>query len=186
MHSLIVSGDIVRSDVDVALQAHSAATQLNGLLFTTGSQHHELHAEIRHAVAHTASRTHVRTVVNDTGRAACNSKVIVAPGARRTVSEQDFRNLLLANGAEADTRPQLEIYNEDVKCNHGATTGRLDPNMLFYLRSRGLDAATARSLLTYAFVTDLLQGLPLDELRRMLARRIAGELPRSDLIKDFI
>jgi Fe-S cluster assembly protein SufD len=186
MYSLGVGGDILRSDIEIGLEGSAATAHLRGLLFTTGTQHHELHAEIRHAVPETASRTLVSTVVNDKGRAACNSKVIVAPGARRSVSEQSFRNLLLAASAEADTRPQLEIHNEDVKCSHGASTGRLDPNMLFYLKSRGLDEATARALLTYAFVVDLLKAVPVAELSHALARRIAGELPARDLIKEFI
>ena len=186
LHSLMVGGDIVRSDVDVALNGAAAAGQINGLMVTAGTQHHELHAELRHAVPHTNSRTHVRAVVNDSGRSICNSKVIVAPGAKGSVSEQNFRNLLLASGAEADTRPQLEINNEDVKCSHGASTGRLDPNMLFYLLSRGIDAAMARGLLTYAFVIDLLKDLPVDEVSRTVAHRVAGTLPDRDLIKDFI
>jgi Fe-S cluster assembly protein SufD len=186
IHSLAVGGDIVRSDVDIELNGPAAATQLRGLLFTAGSQHHELHAEIRHAVPETTSRTEVRAVVNESGRAICNSKVIVAPGAKRSSSEQNFRNLLLAPAAEADTRPQLEIHNEDVKCSHGASTGRLDPNALFYLASRGLDAKTARGLLTYAFVIDLLKAVPVAELTQALAQRIAGALPERDLIKEFI
>lgn len=186
LHSLVVGGDIVRSDVDVTLGGAGAVSQINGLMVTAGSEHHELHAQLRHAVPHTTSRTHVRAVVNDSGRSICNSKVIVSPGARGSASEQNFRNLLLASGAEADTRPQLEIHNEDVKCSHGASTGRLDPNELFYLLSRGIDAATARGLLTYAFVIDLLKDLPVAELGRTVARRVAGELPERDMIKDFI
>ena len=186
LHSLMVGGDVVRSDVDVALSGPAAAGQINGLMVTAGTQHHELHAELRHAVPHTTSRTHVRAVVNDSGRSICNSKVIVAAGAKGSVSEQNFRNLLLASGAEADTRPQLEINNDDVKCSHGASTGRLDPNMLFYLLSRGIDAAMARGLLTYAFVIDLLKDLPVAEVSRTVARLAAGTLPDRDLIKDFI
>jgi Fe-S cluster assembly protein SufD len=186
LYSLGIGGDVLRSDMDIALRGSMADAHLAGLLFTSGTQHHELHAEVLHAVPATTSRTQVRTVVNDNGRAVCNSKVIVAAGARRSVSEQAFRNLLLAASAEADTRPQLEIHNEDVKCNHGASTGRLDPNMLFYLRSRGLDEPTARALLTYAFVVDLLKAVPVAELGQLLARRIAGELPARDLIKEFI
>jgi Fe-S cluster assembly protein SufD len=186
MHCVAVGGDLLRSDIDVALQGEGAAADMHGLLFSSGTQHHELHAEILHSVARTTSRTHVRTVVNDTARAVCNSKVTVPPGAARSVSEQQFRNLLLAPAAEADTRPQLEIHNEDVKCSHGASTGRLDPNMLFYLMSRGLDAATARGLLTYAFVVDILRALPVAELGRALARRLAGELPDRDLIREFV
>ena len=186
MDSLAVAGDVLRSDVDISLEGAAAAGQLRGLLFTSGSQHHELHAEIRHGVPQTTSRTEVRTVVNDGGRAICNSKVIVAPGANRSSSEQNFRNLLLAPGAEADTRPQLEIHNEDVKCSHGASTGRLDPNQLFYLTTRGIDAATARALLTHAFVVDLLRAVPVPALASALAQRLAGELPTRDLIKEFI
>ena len=186
LHSLAVGGDVVRSDIDVALEGPAATADLRGLLFTAGTQHHELHAEIRHAVPETTSRTLVRAVVNENGRAIANSKIIVAHGARRTSSAQDFRNLLLAPAAEADTRPQLEIHNEDVKCSHGASTGRLDPNMLFYLASRGLDPATARGLLTYAFVIDLLKAVPVAALTEALAQRIAGALPERDLIKEFI
>jgi len=186
LHSIAVGGDVVRSDIDVALDGAGAAADLHGLLFTAGTEHHELHAEIRHAAPRTTSRTHVRTVVNDTARAICNSKVTVARAASRSVSEQNFRNLLLAPAAEADTRPQLEIHNEDVKCSHGASTGRLDPNMLFYLTTRGLDAATARGLLTYAFVIDVLRALPVEQLGQVLAHRIAGALPARDLIKDFL
>lgn len=186
VHALGVSGDLIRSDVDILLGGTAAAAELRGLLFTSGSQHHELHAEIRHAVAQTTSRTQVRSVVSSHGRAICNSKVIVAPGAKRSVSEQTFRNLLLSATAEADTRPQLEIHNEDVKCGHGASTGRLDPHQLFYLTSRGIDAETARALLTYAFVVDLLRAVPVPALAQALTRRIAGELPMRDMIKDFI
>ena len=111
---------------------------------------------------------------------------MVASGAGGSSSRQSSRNLLLAADAEIDTRPQLEIYTDEVTASHGATTGTLDEDMLFYLRARGLDDGTARGLLTYAFAADIIRGVPLPELKALLGRRVAGLLPEATLLKEFV
>src|SRR5690606_19895190 len=99
---------------------------------------------------------------------------------------QASNNLLLAKMAEIDTKPELEIYADDVKCSHGATVGQLDQNMLFYLRSRGLDEHTARALLVFAFADAALSKLPITEIRAHLEEKVTGRLPDADIIREFI
>jgi Fe-S cluster assembly protein SufD len=113
-----------------------------------------------------------------------NGKVVVHQGAIKTDAQQSNKNLLLSKDAEIDTKPELEIYADDVKCAHGATVGQLDQNALFYLRSRGLDAVAARGLLTYAFACDIVNRIGIDSLQHDLSMRIAGRLPvAADLVE---
>ena len=104
----------------------------------------------------------------------------------RSESQQSSRSVLLSEKAEIDSRPQLEILHNDVKCSHGATTGQLDPAVLFYLLSRGIDPQTARALLIYAFLDDVLAKLELPELRHQLERRISNALPDQQRIEEFL
>ena len=127
-----------------------------------------------------------RGVAGGRGRGSYDGKVIVRAGAAKTSSRQSSRNLLLGADAAIDTRPQLEINADDVKCAHGATTGTLDENMLFYLLTRGLDRDTARALLTYAFVGDVLRRLEPEAVRRAVERRALGRLPAAETIREFI
>ena len=120
------------------------------------------------------------------GRGSYDGKVIVHKGAMKTDSRQSSRNLLLSREAEIDTRPQLEINADDVKCGHGATTGTLDKEMEFYLLSRGLDREAARALLTYAFVGDVLKRLAPEPLRRAAEARVLGRLPDAALLREFV
>jgi len=115
-------------------------------------------------------------VLDDEARGVFSGRVVVHPDAQKSDAEQSNRNLLLSPRAEADSRPQLEIYADDVKCAHGSATGSLDPEQLFYLRSRGLDAERARQLLVYGFAADALARLPLDGLRRRLAAALGERL----------
>jgi Fe-S cluster assembly protein SufD len=114
-----------------------------------------------------------------------NSKVVVGRGAPHSQSQQSSRGLLLSPTAEIDTRPQLEIHTDEVKCAHGATTGRLDPNMLFYMLSRGIDRATAQSLLVYAFLADVLTGMSSAETRAAIETALIAQLPDSEVLKEF-
>jgi Fe-S cluster assembly protein SufD len=114
-----------------------------------------------------------------------NSNVIVASGAPYAQSQQSSRGLLLSPTAEIDTRPQLEIHTDEVKCAHGATTGRLDPNMLFYLLSRGIDRATAQSLLVYAFLADVLTGMSSGETRAAIEADLIAQLPDGEVLREF-
>ncbi len=140
---------------------------------------------VTHSAPDTASNQAVRAVAGDTSRVISNSKVIVDKGAIRTQSQQSCRGLLLSPAAEIDTRPQLEIHADEVKCAHGATTGRLDPNMLFYMLSRGLDRDTAQSLLVYAFLADALAGMSVTSARAAIERALIAQLPESQTLRNF-
>ena len=185
-HSLSLGGKLARCDIDVALDEPGAEVNLNGLYLTNESQHVDNHTLIEHKQPHTASNEHYRGIMNGRSRAVFNGKVIVHEQAQKTEAHQSNANLLLSGNAEVDTKPELEIYADDVKCSHGATVGRLDENMLFYLRSRALDQDTARSLLTYAFADEIIRDIKFPEIRERLEHNIAGELPDTELIEEFM
>lgn len=169
-HQINMGAALARMDINVYLQGTGASVSLNGLQFATGNQHHDTHTRVEHCVPHTHSAEDYRGIADQRGRVVFNGKVVVREKAIKTDARQSSRNLLLASTAEIDTKPELEIYNDDVKCAHGATVGQLDANALFYLRSRGLDAAQARALLTHAFADHIVAQLPIEELREQLTR----------------
>jgi Fe-S cluster assembly protein SufD len=140
---------------------------------------------VTHAAPDTRSRQTARAIASDSSRVIFNSKVIVKAGAVHADSQQSCRGLLLSPTAEIDTRPQLEIHADEVKCAHGATTGRLDPDMLFYLLSRGLDRETAQSLLVYAFLADVLTGMSVASARSAIETALISQLPDSQLLRKF-
>lgn len=185
-HTLSLGGKLARSDIDVELDEPGAQVKLNGLYLTNARQHVDNHTLIEHKQPHTVSNEHFRGVMNGHSRAVFNGKVIVHEQAQKTEAHQSNANLLLSGSAEVDTKPELEIYADDVKCSHGATVGQLDENMLFYLRSRAVDEHTARSLLTYAFADEIIRDIRFPEIRQRLEHSIAGELPDTDLIEEFM
>ena len=185
-HALSLGGKLARWDIDVELVEPGAEINLNGLYLTGNRQHVDNHTLVEHKQPHTTSNEHYRGVMNGRSRAVFNGKVIVHEQAQKTEAHQSNANLLLSADAEVDTKPELEIYADDVKCSHGATVGRLDENMLFYLRSRAVDEDTARSLLTYAFADEVIRDIRFPEIRERLEQSIAGELPDTDLIKEFM
>ena len=146
-------------NLSTTLQGPGAHVALDGLLAPLGTQHLDAHTTIDHAAPHTTSDENYRGIAGERGRGVFNGKVIVRPGAQKTDARQSSRNLLLTAGAEIDTKPELEIYADDVKCSHGATTGQLDAAALFYLRSRGLDEAAARTLLIRAFAESIVTSI---------------------------
>ena len=119
-------------------------------------------------------------------RGVFNGRVYVHPDAQKTDAQQSNANLLLSRDAEIDTKPQLEIYANDVKCSHGATVGQLDENMVYYLRSRGLDETTARGLLTWGFAREMLDGLPHAAVRDWFARATLETLPGVDDVRSLL
>ena len=185
-HTLSLGGKLARWDIGVELDEPGAEIRLNGLYLTNNRQHVDNHTLIEHKQPHTTSNEHYRGIMNGHSRAVFNGKVIVHEQAQKTEAHQSNANLLLSRSAEVDTKPELEIYADDVKCSHGATVGRLDENMLFYLRSRALDEHTARSLLTYAFADEIIRDIKFPEIRERLEHSIAGELPDTDLIREFM
>jgi Fe-S cluster assembly protein SufD len=185
-HTHAFGGQYARTDLRVRLDAPGASAALNGLFFADGARHVDLRVLVDHAAERTTSTQVYRGVGAGRGRGAYDGKVLIRHGASKASSQQSSRNLLLSPQAEIDARPQLEIYTDDVKAGHGATTGALDENMLFYLLSRGLDRTTARGLLTYAFAEDVVAQVRIPELRRFLEMRVLQGLPDADLIREFV
>ena len=185
-HRVLLSGLLSRFSLRAYLDGRGAAIDTNALLLADGREHLEAHSVIRHRATDTRSAERFRGVAGDRARGVFNGRIVVEPGAARSESQQSSRSILLSEKAEIDSRPQLEILHNDVKCSHGATTGQLDPSVLFYLLSRGIDPQTARALLIYAFLDDVLAKLELPELRQQLERRISNALPDQQRIEEFL
>jgi Fe-S cluster assembly protein SufD len=185
-YAIALGGLLARRDIEVRLAAEQAAVTLNGLYLTDGRQHIDHHTRIDHLSPHTKSDEFYRGILNGSSRAVFNGRVIVHPKAFKIDAQQSNHNLLLSKDAEIDTKPELEIYADDVKCSHGATVGQLDADALFYLRTRGLGETVARGLLTYAFAADVISRIGIESLRQELAHRVAGQLPGGELLKDML
>jgi Fe-S cluster assembly protein SufD len=180
-HRVLLSGLLNRASLCAALSAERSEIEANSLVLADGREHLEIHSVIGHRAAATHSVERFRGIAGARARGVFNGRIVVHPGAPKSESQQSSRTLLLSEHAEIDARPQLEILTDDVKCSHGATTGQLDENMLFYLLSRGLDPRTARAVLIHAFLSDLLARIGLEPLRLELEQRITRELPEAAL-----
>lgn len=161
-----LGASLARLDLRAQLNGRGASAELTGLFLADGTRHLDTQLRVEHAAAGTASMQDYRGIAAGRGRGVINSKVVVNEGAQKSVSRQTSRNLLLGAGAEIDTKPELEIHADDVQCNHGATTGQLDPAALFYLRARGLDERAARNALTRAFAGPVLSRIELEAFAR--------------------
>jgi Fe-S cluster assembly protein SufD len=177
-------GRLVRNDIDVRLLAPGAEVGLFGVFVAGRGSHIDNHTKIEHLAPHTRSDEVFRGIADAGGRGVFNGKVVVRPGAQRTDARQSSDNLLLADGAEIDTKPELEIYADDVKCSHGATVGELDAEHLFYLRARGIDEPAARALLTFAFANTVLARIEPAELRARATARVGDRLPGDASAKE--
>ena len=166
--SVALGARISRYNLYVLQTAAGAECAIDGLALIAGRQLADTHTCIDHAKPHGASRQLHKCIVDGAAHAVFNGKIMVRQGAQRTDSSQSSRNLLLTGKARVDTKPQLEIFADDVKCAHGATVGQLDSEEIFYLRSRGLSDAAARKLLTYAFGAEIIDRIPVATLKRRL------------------
>jgi Fe-S cluster assembly protein SufD len=175
-HNIALSGLVTRNDIHSNLLGQGAHVEMNGLVIGQGRQHIDNHTEVNHAVPNCTSDEYYKTVLDDHSRSVFRGRIIVAKDAQLTNADQQNNNLLLSKDAEADCKPQLEIYADDVKCSHGATVGQLDPVSLFYLKSRGIDAESANALLTFAFANEVIERINVDSVRQELTQIIAGEL----------
>jgi len=175
-HSVALGASIARHEVKVALEASGAEVVLNGLYMPRGEQHLDNPTTIEHAAPHCTSRELYKGVVDGRGRGVFDGRIVVRPGAMKTDASQTNKNLLLSESAQADTRPRLEIFADDVKCAHGATVGQLDQDAVFYLRSRGIPEDAARGLLTYAFANEMLGLIRVEPLRSHVERLVAWRL----------
>jgi Fe-S cluster assembly protein SufD len=185
-HSVAMGAQVARNDIEVRFDGPGAEATLNGLYLAAGRQHVDHHTRIDHAVPRCVSREYYRGILDGHGRGVFNGRVIVHADAQQTDAQQVNNNLLLSRDAEIDTKPQLEIFADDVKCAHGATVGQLDDDMLFYLRSRGIGEATARSLLTYAFANDVLNRIRLEPVRVRLEQALLTRLPEGASIQESL
>jgi Fe-S cluster assembly protein SufD len=174
--SLDFGGQLVRQDLSIALSGPGANANIHGAFLVDGRRHVDNHTTVEHRAPDTSSREIFHGLAAGHGRGVFNGRIIVRPGAVRTASALNSRNLLLENTAEIDTKPELEIYTDDVRCSHGATTGQLDANALFYLRSRGLGPAEARQALITAFLHATLAQIVPEQLSMQVAARLQARL----------
>ena len=182
-HSISIGGALVRNDVNAVLDGEGIDCILNGLYFGDGRQVVDNHMRVEHAKPHCASHELYKGVLDGKSRAVFNGLIHVHKGAQKTDAKQSNRNLLLSRDAIANSNPQLEIYADDVKCTHGSTVGQLDEDAVFYLRSRGIGAEAARSLLTYAFASDIVERIKVVPVRRDLEEFLFARLPMGEVVR---
>lgn len=175
-HTLTASGALVRNDLDVVLEGEGAECDLRGLFLGSGSRLVDNHTSVDHAVPHCTSRELYKGILGGRSRGVFRGRVLVRPDAQKTDASQSNPNLLIGESAEIDTKPQLEIYADDVKCSHGATVGQLEEDALFYLRSRGIGRDDARNLLILAFASEITSALPGEELATRLGEAMSEGL----------
>ena len=171
-----LGGAIARHDIEVKFTEEGAEAWVDGLYMLSGSQHSDTHSVIDHMVPNCTSHQNYKGVMNDSSRAVFNGKVFVRENAHGTDAQQSNKNLLLSNEARVDTKPQLEIFNDDVKCSHGATVGQLEEEELFYLLTRGLPETLARNLLTYGFAEEVINKIEIESIKADLDAAVLNRL----------
>jgi Fe-S cluster assembly protein SufD len=178
-HSLLLSGAIVRNNVHPVLAGEGAECLINGLFMANGRQHMDNYMLVEHASPHCDSRQFYNGILNGQAHGVFHGRIIVHKDAQKTDAKQTNRNLLLCDDAQIDTKPQLEIYADDVKCTHGATIGQVDESALFYLRSRGLSEVSAKHLLLQAFANECLDRMHPGPVRDHVERLVGEWLPET-------
>jgi Fe-S cluster assembly protein SufD len=178
-YAISLGAQIARHDLNVALTDERIETTIDGLYIVTGRQHTDSHTTIDHQRPHSTSYQLYKGILDGRSRAVFNGKVFVREGALLTDARQLNKNLLLSPDATVNTKPQLEIFADDVKCSHGATVGQLEDEELFYLASRGLTPERARALLTYGFAEDVISRIKLKSVREQLDRIVLDKLHQS-------
>ena len=176
-HSIALGAALARNDVEVVLDGEGGECTLNGLYLVDGRRLVDNHTTIDHARPHCDSHEVYKGILSGQAHGVFNGKIIVRPDAQKTDAKQTNRALLLSDDAQINTKPQLEIFADDVKCTHGAAVGQLDDDAIFYLRSRGLDVDQARTLLIEAFAGDILGRIRVEPLRERLEAEVLKQLP---------
>jgi Fe-S cluster assembly protein SufD len=177
LHAVALGAALARAEVECRLEGEGAELALFGLYLGRGTQHPDQHTTIDHAAPRTTSRELFKGILDERAHGVFHGRIHVRPDSQKISADQTNRALLLSDRATINSKPQLEIYADDVKCSHGASIGQLDDEQLFYLRARGLDLVTARALLTVAFASEVLEKLPHEGLRESLERALLGWLP---------
>jgi Fe-S cluster assembly protein SufD len=186
LHGISSGAQAARSTLNVRLAGEQAALALSVVALGDRTQVQDSYARVEHTAPRTRTEQTFRGIAAGRARVAFNGKIVVARNAAGTDSRQSLRGLLAGPDAEIDVRPQLEIYTDEVRCAHGATAGKLDDHMLFYLLSRGLDRDSARRLLKWAFLEDVIAQIELAELRRQVESHLAGQLEDAQHLKELL
>lgn len=174
--SINLGAALSRHDIELKFTAEGGEAWVDGLYMLNGSQHSDTHSVIDHTVPNCTSHQNYKGVLNDKSRAVFNGKVFVRENAHGTDAQQSNKNLLLSNEARVDTKPQLEIFNDDVRCAHGATVGQLEEEELFYLLTRGLPENLARNLLTYGFAEEIINKIGIESIKSDLDESVLNRL----------
>jgi Fe-S cluster assembly protein SufD len=185
-HAVSTGGAITRNDVNAVLAEEGCECTLNGLYLVTDRQLVDNHMRMDHVAAHCNSYELYKGILDGRARSVFNGLIHVHPGAQKTDAKQSNRNLLLSEGAIANSNPQLEIFADDVRCTHGSTVGQLDEDAVFYLRSRGIGREAATSLLTYAFASDIVGRIKVDAVRHDLEELLFSRLPRGEVVRQAV
>jgi Fe-S cluster assembly protein SufD len=180
-HSVLLGGGLVRNNVHPVLAGEGGECLINGLFIGNGSQHMDNYMLVEHASPHCSSRQFYNGILDGHSHGVFHGRIIVHKDAQKTDAKQTNRNLLLSDDAQIDTKPQLEIYADDVKCTHGATIGQVEENALFYMRSRGIEEASARRLLLLAFANECLDRMKCGPVRDYLQELVQGWLPGTSM-----
>jgi len=181
-HSIVTGARLSRTDIHAHLAGEGLECVLNGLYLAKGDQLIDHHMVVEHAQARGASHEYFNGILADKAKGVFHGRILVRPGAQKTDAKQTNRNLLLSDDATVDTKPQLEIYADDVKCTHGATVGQLDEESIFYLRSRGLDLDNARRMLIHAFAGEILDRIRHEATREELDKLVWDRLEQHPLV----
>jgi Fe-S cluster assembly protein SufD len=184
-NNFALGGLLARSDVHTDLD-QSSECELNGLYLGVKRQHIDNHTRINHLKPHGTSRQLYKGVLDDRARGVFQGRVVVSEDAQKTDSQMNNRNLLLSSDAEADTKPQLEIYADDVKCAHGVTVGQLDEKSIFYLQSRCVDEETARNMLTFAFANEMVDKVKIKSLHDLILGQVLTRFPQEGINKEWL
>lgn len=184
-HGIAFGSALKRNDVNITFNGENASCELNGVFLTKHRQHIDNHLNLEHAKPLCTSNTNFKGFVTGESRAVFNGRIHIHPHAQKTEAHLNNKNLLLSKQAELNTKPELEIYADDVKCSHGASIGQLDEKSLFYFQSRGIDKASAEAMLCLGFVNEKVGQIPDPEIQQLVADRLAAFFNDVDKIKSL-
>jgi Fe-S cluster assembly protein SufD len=185
-HTFNLGGGVVRNNLNAVLDGEGADAVMNGLTVLDGRQHVDNHLRVDHAKPHCTSWEYFKGVYDDQSRGVFSGRIYVHEDAQKTDAKQTNMSLILSDEALADSKPQLEIFADDVKCTHGATIGQIDEEAIFYLQARGLNKAAARSLLIYAFAGETIETVRIESLRKQVQQVLMSRLPQGHLVQEAL
>jgi Fe-S cluster assembly protein SufD len=184
-HGVLVGGALVRNNVHLVLAGEGADCLINGVFMPGGKQHIDNFIWVEHASPNCDSRQFYNGILKERASGVFSGRIVVHEDAQKTDAKQTNRNLLLSDDAQVDSKPQLEIYADDVKCTHGATIGQLDDDAIFYMRARGVPEETARTLLLFGFAAENLERMRQQPIRRYVVDLITDWLPHGEILKEL-